>query len=122
MTQLYGHKWTSQHRLYDSEEAERNGVYGEDFMLWARKTRNLSDKDWARGMENVEHRNTEAARNGEASWPPNYAEFLGLCLPAPGSAAHKDFEPLALPDKNAQDRARKSGESELAKMRGMFDL
>ncbi|WP_444893614.1 hypothetical protein ACJJIE_03775 [Microbulbifer sp. TRSA001] len=35
---------------------------------------------------------------------------------------HKLFEPLALPDKNAQDRARKSGESELAKMRGMFDL
>ncbi|MCO1336088.1 hypothetical protein MO867_17290 [Microbulbifer sp. OS29] len=122
MTQLYGHKWTSQHRLYDSEEAERNGVYSEDFMLWARKTRNLSDKDWARGMENIEYRNTEAARNDETSWPPNYAEFLGFCLPAPGSAAHKDFKPLALPDKNAQVRARKSGESELAKMRGMFDL
>jgi hypothetical protein len=120
MAQLYGHKWTSQRALYDSEQGERSGVYGEDFMLWARKTQGLSDKDWARGMENIEHRNIEAARRGESSWPPNYAEFLGLCQPSPGSAAHNRFKPLALPDDGAQERARRCGESELAKMRGLF--
>lgn len=34
---------------------------------------------------------------------------------------HKPFEPLALPDKTAQEKARKAGASELEKMRGMFE-
>lgn len=35
---------------------------------------------------------------------------------------HKPFEPLALPDKTAQERAKKAGEKELGRLKGMFDL
>lgn len=116
MTQLYGHKWSSQHPLMDGDE------YSEDFRLWAKKTARLTEAAWVRGMEVVEFRNQEAARNGELnSWPPNYAEFVGMCEPAPGSAAHKPFEKLALPDKAQQEKARKAGAAELEKMRGMVN-
>ena len=116
MTQLYAHKWSTQHPLMDGDS------YSEDFRLWAKKTAHLTDKAWARGMEAVEFRNREAARNGQTdNWPPNYAEFLGMCEPPPGSAAHKPFEKLALPDKSAQERAHKAGQSALEAMKGMFD-
>ena len=35
---------------------------------------------------------------------------------------HKPFEPLALPDKQAEEKARKAGENELEKMRALMGL
>ena len=116
MTQLYGHKWSSQHPLMDGAE------YSEDFRLWAKKTAHLSDSAWARGMEAVEHRNKTAAQNGQLdTWPPNYAEFVGMSEPAPGSAAHRPFEKLALPDKSEQERAHKAGEEVLGALKGLWN-
>lgn len=117
MNQLYGHKWSSQHALMGGAD------YSEDFHLWAKKTAHLSDTAWQRGIEAVEYRNQEAARNGKTdSWPPNYAEFIGMCQPAPGSAALKPFKPLALPDGQAKAKAREKGAEELAKMRAELGI
>jgi len=121
MTQLYGHKWKSQHPLYDKPEHKELGIYSEDFLLWARKTEHLSDAHWKRGMDAVEYRNREAARQGDTdTWPPNYAEFVGMCQPAPGSRMYRPFEPLRLPDKRAQERARQAGAKALDEMKNLF--
>ncbi|WP_299947582.1 hypothetical protein [uncultured Microbulbifer sp.] len=121
MTQLYGHKWSSQHALYDSEADEIAGCYSEDFMLWAKKTQDLSEMAWRRGMNYVEYRNQEAARQGEIdSWPPNYAEFVGMCIPAPGEHIFRAFEPPKLPNKTAQERSRVVGRQTLDSLKSLF--
>ncbi|MDP5211181.1 hypothetical protein [Microbulbifer sp. 2205BS26-8] len=121
MTQLYGHKWASQHALYDSEADKAAGRYSEDFMLWAKKTRGLSEIAWHRGMKYVEQKNQEAARQGEIdSWPPNYAEFVGMCQPVTGSQMYREFEPLKLPDKAAQKRSKTVGRQTLDSLKSLF--
>ncbi|WP_299947777.1 hypothetical protein [uncultured Microbulbifer sp.] len=121
MTQLYGHKWSSQHALYDSEADKAAGCYSEDFMLWAKKTQDLSEMAWRRGMNYVEYRNQEAAQQGEFdSWPPNYAEFVGMCIPIPGSQIFRAFEPKKLPDQSAQERSKVVGRQTLDSLKSLF--
>ncbi|MEX2962829.1 hypothetical protein [Microbulbifer sp. TYP-18] len=121
MNQLYGHKWSSQHALHDSKADEVAHRYSEDFLLWAKKTWGLSEVAWQRGMRYVEFRNQEAARQGETDqWPPNYAEFVGMCQPTAGSQMYRRFEPLKLPDKSAQERSRSIGSKTLGDLRSLL--
>ncbi|TNE87034.1 MAG: hypothetical protein EP324_08150 [Gammaproteobacteria bacterium] len=57
-------------------------------------------------------------------WPPSAIGFAKLCRPEKaeitgewGTGAHKLFQPLALPDKSAQDRAESAGASALEEMK-----
>ncbi|MFD1216390.1 hypothetical protein [Microbulbifer celer] len=118
MTQLFGHKWVSQ----EGEIRNERGEYSRNFLFWARKTAHLSDTQWRRGMDHVEYKVREAARQGgDDEWPPSYAAFLGFCDPRPGSQMYKSFEPLKLPDKGAQERAQEAGARALDEMKSLFN-
>lgn len=124
MRQLFGSKWASQAGPAKLE----NGRYSNEFLLWCRKLEGLTDAEYQRGFARLEYLVREAGRKGEDLWPPSYAGFLGYCEPPIGQRSYKLFPsnidpkapPLALPDKAAQERARKAGTVELEKLRGFF--
>lgn len=95
------------------------GGFTENALFWARKTEGLSDEEWRRAFEQVEHRVKDAARIGEKCYPPSYAAFLAYSKPA--SRAHKHFKPLALPSDEAKEKARIAAERELDKMKSLFE-
>lgn len=117
MRQLFGHKWVSQ----AGPAKLGNGQYSPEFLLWCRKLESLSDEQYQRGFYMLEHKVREAARLGEDEWPPSYAGFLGYCERPHGAIAHRRFTQAQLPDKTAQEKARKAGAEELDKLKGMFD-
>lgn len=116
MGQLYGHKWASQ----SGPIKHKNGQYTQEFLLWCRKLEGLTDEQYQRGFYQLEFLVREAAKLGDEAWPPSYAGFLGYCETPHGEISHKLFPKLALPDKTAQERAKKAGEAELEKMKGLF--
>lgn len=104
MAQLFGARWA---------RSEGDALEGSDFtprfLLWCRKTEALRDEDWARGFEVIEYRVGCAGRDEKAIFPPSYAEFVGLCQPPVGIAAHRKFAPLQLEDKTAIQKRRAMG-------------
>lgn len=87
MNQLYRHKW-------DKAEGPRrneNKKYTANFLLWCRKTEHIDDEGFKRGFDRLETDVREAGRQGDESWPPSYAAFVGYCEPPVGYAAHKPF-------------------------------
>lgn len=62
--------------MLDSEEK-----YTDGFLLWCRKTKQLTDEQWAHGFKIIETEMAEAERMGEAKdlWPPAYPAFIEKC-------------------------------------------
>jgi hypothetical protein len=59
--------------------------------------------------------------NGKDSYPPNYAEFIGMCCRSGETQCHKPFQrDRALEDKGAKERAQKAGEEHIGIMKGLF--
>lgn len=86
--------------------------------LWAKDIGGFTREEIDKGMEWIKTQK----KNHEPGW-----EYLdvGMCVGAVKQAnrvraAHREFERLALPDKGAQERAKKAGASELAKLNAMF--
>lgn len=117
MTQLFGHKWIST----EGEPLNENGDLSENFVFWCKKTEDLSNEAWRRGFDRLEFQVRDSARQGDEAWPPSYAAFLGMCDEPEVKALHKPFARRALPDKGAEERARKAGETELSRMLNLFD-
>jgi hypothetical protein len=116
MGDLYGPKCKA-HGLTIFDD---NGQHSEQFRLWCRKLDGLTSKQITAGMGKLEYTCSRNAQAGDESWPPSYAEFVGHCTSNWETAAHKPFERLALPDKGKQERARKAGAEELARMKSLF--
>lgn len=120
MTQIYGNKWTSQ----EGEPRQINGDDSARFILWCQKTDGLTDDQWKRGFENVEHEVRDKKRDGEIAWPPSYAEFLGLCdrddtqkyIPE-----HKYFPPIGIEDKTTREKRRLLGIEKCGQLKGIFE-
>lgn len=137
MIQLFGNKWikTEGNIFKVGKDGRVTDVYEDRFLIWCNKTRPLfrchkesdpneaAKRRFAKGMEFVEHEVMEAARLGEKKevWPPSYAKFMGFCQIGSEEAAHKKFEPLKLPDKTAQEKAKVAGERELDKLKSLFE-
>lgn len=77
MSQLYPNKWTtSQGDILNSD-----GGYTENFLQWAKKTDQLVDSEWLTGFNALEAIIEKNGSMGKESWPPSYAEFIGICRP-----------------------------------------
>ncbi len=83
MEQLFRHRWSSA-----EGEKFKDGQLTQNFLMLCRKTEELTNEQWRRGFDQLEKRVSDAARQGDESWPPTYAEFVGLCQ------EHKEQQPL----------------------------
>jgi len=91
-------------------------------LLWCRKTEDLSDDDWRRGFDRLEHDVRESGKLGEQAWPPTYAAFVGMCEPPVGQQAHKYFDrSTGLEDLTAKEKRQTQGHAECQKILGIFD-
>jgi hypothetical protein len=116
MADLFGPKC----KAHGLEIRDERGNYTEPFKLWCRKCNGLTPTQITNGMRRVEFDCAKRAQAGDESWPPSYAEFIGLCTANWESRAHKPFEQLSLPDKGAQERAKVAGSSALSDMKSLF--
>lgn len=98
-----------------------NDQYSENFLLWCKKTANLSDDDWKRGFSAIEYRLKEAGRQGDTLWPPSYAEFLGYCEKPHGEAAYKSFQKRLPVPPEFESKRKKAARKEIDSMMGMFE-
>ena len=83
MTQLYQRRWETQEgEIFKRDEhGNLTDDYTPGFILWAKRTNDLTDEQWKKGFyliesDVIEHK--ALSKNGSA-FPPSYAEFLGLC-------------------------------------------
>lgn len=116
MADLYGPKC----KVHGLEIRDEDGEITEAFKLWCRKCDGLTPKEFKHGVERLEGVVMTNAQTGVESWPPSYAEFIGYATQSWETAAHKPYQPLALPDKAAQERAQKAGARELDRMKNLF--
>lgn len=142
MTQLYRHKWTSA----EGDILTDNGQPTDGFLFWCKKTAHLTDEQWRKGFEMLESEVEKNKREGKSSWPPSYAEFIGMAKTTlsptgtnavaylsirdprhpshPQNPLNPDYEVnmsrLAL-DKPESD-GKKAAEKALAEMKGCFEL
>jgi hypothetical protein len=122
MTDIFKHRWISQ----EGEAKSSDGSLSESFVLWARKTNDLTDSEWRVGFEELERQVQDYAARGETRFPLTYPEFLGICKPTKSpngvnSPAYVDFIPeKRLVDLTQQAKDKAKGSSELDLMKGLF--
>lgn len=119
LSDLYGSKCKVQALEIHDEENR----YTTQFKLWCRavEVEGLTLKQIATGFQRLEFISAHKARIGEEAWPPSYAGFIGHCTSGWETAAHKPFQPLALPSKtDAEYKA--DGRARLAKMRAELGI
>lgn len=125
MDQLYGQKWRNQEGDRITEKRIGNGVIEKDssyrFKTWCNKLNHLTDDQFKKGFERIEFNVKSSAAEGKESWPPSYAEFIGLCEDMPGYQAHKYFIPKLPVSDEIKSRRRSIGELEIEKMKSMFN-
>lgn len=117
MTELFGDLWISK----AGHQCDEQGVYLPTFLLWCRKCDGLAPKEYKKGFEQLEEKCRLAEQAGETCYPPNYAQFIGMCTQSPETRCHKPFKGLGIEDKTAIEKGRKAGKPELEKLKKMFD-
>jgi hypothetical protein len=124
---LFKSKWAYQ----EGEIKQTDGQYERNFLFWCEKLAGLTDEQWARGFERVEFSVREAARQGNEAWPPSYAAFLGYCdEPDKPDDPHKKalhqfvtpyWKVKQLEDQTKKERAKETAETELGKLKSLFE-
>lgn len=108
--------------------------YSDTFLTWCAKTNHLSDEEWAKGMAKLERKVTADAANGNESWPPSYAEFVGYCRPTTSpdgknsvayiafdDPEHPSYEkPKGIEDLTLKDRRIAKGRKTLDSLKDLF--
>lgn len=78
-----------------------------EFQLWCLKLKDMDDAKFANGIEQVEKDIANNAAEGKPSYPPSYAEFIGLAN-RKAEASHPSHRSWAgLPRPTMTDEARK---------------
>jgi hypothetical protein len=73
--------------------------------LWCLKLKGLDDAQIANGIERVEKQIARNAEKGEKSYPPSYAEFIGLAnRKETPPASHKSWAGLPAPTMSIESR------------------
>ena len=110
MSQLFPGRWES-----NQGSPKAGGSFSENFLFWSKKTERLTDEQWRRGFDKLEFNVKQASKDGKVSWPPSYAEFLGMCESCPGWSMHKKNDPIGLPEpKQARKGRVKEGRKQCA--------
>lgn len=91
-----------------------DGSYTRIFQLWCKKLDDLAPCQIANGVDNLEKRIEECAKNGEKSWPPTYAEFRGLCrISTEEKRMYRTWRGLPAPEMTNEEK-----KAAMKKMRG----
>lgn len=102
MIDLFGELWISR----NDEILNRTEQHTKSFIRWCAKLDGLTRKQIKQGFVQVESDCVEASKNSKKSYPPNWAEFIGMCTMSHETVCHKPFDrSKALPDLGARDRA-----------------
>jgi len=123
MIQLYRHKWTSS----EGEIFKDHGKFSDNFLLWTRKTADMTDDNWMTAFESLEGKIAADAYDGKDSWPPSYVEFEqgGVKTISPNgtnSEAYKIYEPERLIEDSTRTESRKkAGTAALSGMKDLFN-
>ncbi len=95
---------------------ENSTEYTREFQLWCLKLKELDDAKFANGIEQVEKDIAKNAAEGKPSYPPSYAEFIGLAN-RKAEVSHPSHRSWAgLPKPTMTDEARKEA------MRKLLDM
>lgn len=88
-----------------------------EFQLWCLKLKDLTDAQFTNGIEQVEKDIAKNAAEGKPSYPPSYAEFIGLANRS-NQVSHPSHRSWAgLPKPTMSNEARKA---EMQKILGMM--
>jgi hypothetical protein len=92
-----------------SIKREESNEYTREFQLWCLKLKDLKDIDYAQGIENIEADIAHNANIGKKSYPPNYAEFIGLTQRKPQTqpAIYRSLAGLPAPTMTVEQRKKK---------------
>ena len=128
MSFLFPNKWES-----SQGELVVDGVPSEGFLIWLNKTSELTDDQWKLGVESLEKLVERNSTNGKESWPPSYAEFLGLCRPTVSPSGgnsdaykqlndptHSCYTPRSIEDKSGMERRKKVGKDVMSGLLASF--
>lgn len=92
--------------IYDSDKQ-----YTRIFKLWCAKLDELTIEQVSKGIATLELRVSEAARDNVKYYPPNYAQFKGMCLSEEKKAnVRSTFEklpPSVLTGEDRKERMKK---------------
>lgn len=93
-------------RGLDIHDIDKN--YTREFKLWCKKLDHLGADDIAVGIFTLESRIAEASSEGEKSYPPSYAEFIGLCTQEKSwvRSTFKRLPPSILTSKEKKERMK----------------
>ena len=103
LADLYGAKCKSRGLviMQQSGRPEEQGTYSAQFLLWCRKCCTLAPRQFERALAELEYQAGQAAREGRETWPPSYAEFIGLASAGWETKAQRPQAPV---DLNAAQR------------------
>ena len=95
-----------------SIKREGSSEYTREFQLWCMKLKDLKDEDFAQGIENIEADIAHNSNIGKKSYPPNYAEFIGLTQRKPQTqpAIYRSWAGLPAPTMTVEQRKEKMSE------------
>ena len=81
MAQMFPAKWLSGAGAFRAI----GGGLTETAKTWCWKLDGLTERQFADGIRELEHRAEQAGAQGKELWPPSYAEFRGMALNPSGS-------------------------------------
>jgi hypothetical protein len=122
MTQLFGAKWINK----EGDVLLSGDRYSESFILWVRKTADLTDDQWKAGFLELERRVQENSSRCLESWPPSYIEFIGMCKTSRSplginAGAYKTYKPeRILEDHAAKERAIEARDKAIFDLKGLL--
>lgn len=129
MTDLFGDLWTNK----SGDQCDEQGSYQPTFLLWCRKCDGLKPTEYTKGFEQLEVNCRLALKLGKKCYPPNYAEFVGMCKADHKAVAHTNFKDpnhptndpdsvnyVAIEDQGAKERSKVASVKTLANLKGMF--
>ena len=76
-----------------------------EFQLWCLKLKDLNDQQFVNGIEQLEKFIARNAEEGKPTYPPSYAEFIGLCN-RKSVQIHKTWAGLPAPTMTHEARAK----------------
>lgn len=134
MTQLYRWKWEkSEGPMLVGPTGQQ--VYSEQFLLWCRKTDQLTPAQWKKGFASIEKLIDAERAEGKEPFPPSYHDFVTLAkgISPGGSNAtayldfndprHPEYEHYGrkrLPDDAATERNRAANRKSKSLIDAMF--
>lgn len=120
--------WVRMEELFPNLWVATNGLPNPNnskFETWCRKLSDLTNRDFGLAFKTLEGRVADAAQAGEKTFPPSYAEFLGLSKgrpsdPVRAQQARQAFNELPALPQLMTEEDKQAGRDALSALKGAF--